>query len=58
MITNVAKVVVPVEDPRSALDFWTGIAGFHPVRDVTYGNERWIEVKPPHQLGQWDGSGS
>ena len=49
MITNVAKVIVPVEDPQTALVFWTRMAGFLPVRDETYGDERWIEVKPPNQ---------
>ncbi|HEX5969442.1 MAG TPA: VOC family protein [Intrasporangium sp.] len=49
MITNVAKVIVPVDDPQSALDFWTRMAGFLPARDETYGDERWIEVRPPHQ---------
>jgi predicted enzyme related to lactoylglutathione lyase len=49
VITNVAKIVVPVEDPGSARDFWTKVAGFHLVRDETYGDERWIEVKPARQ---------
>ena len=49
MITNVAKVVVPVEDQQSALEFWTGMAGSQLVRDEAYGGERWIEVKPARQ---------
>jgi catechol 2,3-dioxygenase-like lactoylglutathione lyase family enzyme len=49
MITNVSKVVVPVEDQQAALDFWTTIMGFRVVRDDSYGDERWIEVQPPHQ---------
>lgn len=49
MITKVGKVVVPVDDQQSALDFWTGVAGLHPVRDETQGGERWVEVKPPQQ---------
>jgi lactoylglutathione lyase len=49
MITNVAKVVVPVEDQQAALEFWTDTMGFSQVRDDSYGDERWIEVKPPRQ---------
>ncbi len=49
MITNIAKVVVPVEDQQAALEFWTNTVGFDLVRDDSYGDERWIEVKPPHQ---------
>jgi predicted enzyme related to lactoylglutathione lyase len=49
MITNVSKVVVPVEDQQAALEFWTTTMGFRVVRDDTYGDERWIEVTPPHQ---------
>jgi hypothetical protein len=49
MITNVSKVVVPVDDQQSALEFWTTIIGFTAVRDDVYADERWIEVKPPHQ---------
>jgi lactoylglutathione lyase len=48
VITNVSKVVVPVDDQQGALEFWTTVIGFTPVRDDTYGDERWIEVKPPH----------
>lgn len=49
MITNVSKVVVPVEDQQAALEFWTTTMGFSTVRDDVYGDERWIEVKPPRQ---------
>ena len=49
MITGVRKVIVPVEDQQAALDFWTTSMGFELVRDDTYGDERWIEVKPPDQ---------
>lgn len=49
MITNISKVVVPVEDQQAALEFWTTTIGFSAVRDDTYGAERWIELKPPHQ---------
>jgi catechol 2,3-dioxygenase-like lactoylglutathione lyase family enzyme len=49
MITRVSKVVVPVADQQAALDFWTTSLGFAVVRDDRYGDERWIEVKPPEQ---------
>ena len=49
MITRVSKVIVPVADQQAALDFWATSMGFDVVRDDTYGDERWIEVKPPNQ---------
>jgi catechol 2,3-dioxygenase-like lactoylglutathione lyase family enzyme len=49
VITRVSKVVVPVDDQQAALDFWTTSVGFTVVRDDRYGDERWIEVKPPEQ---------
>ncbi len=49
MITRVRKVIVPVDDQQAALDFWTTSMGFVVVRDDRYGDERWIEVKPPDQ---------
>jgi lactoylglutathione lyase len=49
MITRVSKVIVPVADQQDALDFWTSGMGFQLVRDDAYGNERWIEIKPPRQ---------
>jgi hypothetical protein len=45
MITRVSKVIVPVEDQQAALDFWTRYMKFSTVRDDSYGEERWIEVK-------------
>jgi predicted enzyme related to lactoylglutathione lyase len=47
MISAVAKVVVPVYDQERARAFWTEAVGFEPVRDETFGDERWIEVAPP-----------
>jgi predicted enzyme related to lactoylglutathione lyase len=49
MITRVGKVIVPVEDQQASLDFWTRCMEFTTVRDDIYGDERWIEVKPPNQ---------
>lgn len=47
MITGVSKVIVPVDDPEVARQFWTETMGFELVTDQTYGPERWIEVSPP-----------
>ena len=49
VITRVSKVIVPVTDQQAAFDFWTTGMGFELVRDDSYGNERWIEVRPPDQ---------
>jgi lactoylglutathione lyase len=38
-----------VGDQQAALDFWTGPMGFLLVRDDSFGDERWIEVRPPEQ---------
>jgi hypothetical protein len=47
MITGVGKVVLSVEDQQAAKEFWTTLVGFDLCRDETYGDERWIEVRPP-----------
>ena len=47
MISGVSKVVVPVDDQERARDFWTTKLGFEVVRDESYGDERWVEVRPP-----------
>ena len=48
MITGVRKVIVPVEDPIRAREFWTSQLGFSVVIDEPFGNgERWIEVAAP-----------
>jgi lactoylglutathione lyase len=49
MISGVRKVIVPVADQQAALEFWTTGMGFELVRDDAYGDERWIEVRPPDQ---------
>ena len=49
MISGVRKVIVPVADQQAALEFWTTSMGFELVRDDAYGDERWIEVRPPDQ---------
>ena len=49
MITRVSKIIVPVQDQQAALDFWTRCMEFTTIRDDSYGDERWIEVKPPNQ---------
>jgi lactoylglutathione lyase len=47
MISGIGKVVVPVEDQERAKRFWTTRMGFELRRDESYGDERWIEVRPP-----------
>jgi lactoylglutathione lyase len=49
VITQVSKIIIPVQDQQAALDFWTRSVGFDLVRDDRYGDERWIEIKPPGQ---------
>jgi lactoylglutathione lyase len=48
MITRVAKVYLEVDDQSAALEFWTDKMGFQIVTDETFGDERWIEMRPPH----------
>ena len=47
IISGISKVVVPVDDQERAKRFWTTLMGFELRRDESYGDERWIEVKPP-----------
>jgi predicted enzyme related to lactoylglutathione lyase len=47
MISGVSKVIVPVDDQERAEAFWTEQVGFEKERDDSYGDERWIEVRPP-----------
>lgn len=47
MISEISKIVVPVDDPVRAKEFWTSRVGFDVVSDESYGDERWIEVSPP-----------
>ena len=50
MITNVHKIIVPVEDESRAKEFWTTRMGFDVRLDETYGaGQRWIEVAPKTQ---------
>jgi lactoylglutathione lyase len=47
MISGISKIVVPVDDQAGAKEFWTSRVGFEVVSDESYGDERWIEVRPP-----------
>jgi len=47
MISGVSKVIVAVDDQQRAKAFWTEQVGFATERDESYGDERWIEVRPP-----------
>jgi predicted enzyme related to lactoylglutathione lyase len=49
MISGVSKVVVEVEDQERARAFWTETMGFELVQDAPYGEERWLEIRPPDQ---------
>ncbi len=49
MITKVAKIYLAVDDKAAALDFWSGPMGFDVITDASFGDERWIEVRPPDQ---------
>jgi predicted enzyme related to lactoylglutathione lyase len=43
--------MVEVDDQARALEFWTGMLGFELCRDISCGEERWIEVRTPdHRL--------
>ena len=46
-ISQVGRVMVPVEDQDRAIDFYVDKLGFEKVADVPFGNgERWVEVRP------------
>jgi predicted enzyme related to lactoylglutathione lyase len=47
VIEGVSKVVIEVDDQALALRFWTETMGFELNEDTTYGDERWVEVRPP-----------
>lgn len=47
MIDGVGKVVLEVGNQEQAKAFWVDTVGFDLVRDETYGDERWVEVRPP-----------
>jgi predicted enzyme related to lactoylglutathione lyase len=49
MIEGVSKVVIEVDDQARALRFWTETMGFGLHRDMTYGDERWVEVRTPDE---------
>jgi lactoylglutathione lyase len=49
MITGVRQIVLSVEDQERAKEFWTETMGFDLVQDSPYGDERWLEVKPPDE---------
>jgi predicted enzyme related to lactoylglutathione lyase len=49
VIKGVSKVVIEVDDQSRALAFWTGTLGFELHRDISYGEERRLEVRTPDQ---------
>src|SRR5437868_3728613 len=47
-ITQIGRVMVPVESQDAAIAFYTGTLGFNVVADVPFGDgDRWVEVAPP-----------
>ena len=47
-ITQLGRVMVPVEDQDEAIAFYTEKLGFTVAADVPFGEgERWVEVAPP-----------
>jgi lactoylglutathione lyase len=49
VIEGVSKIVIEVDDQGRALRFWTETLGFELHRDLTYGDERWVEVRTPDE---------
>ena len=47
MITGVNKVILAVDDQEQAKTFWVDKVGFDVAYDQSYGDERWVEVRPP-----------
>jgi catechol 2,3-dioxygenase-like lactoylglutathione lyase family enzyme len=46
-ITQVGRIMVPVEDQDRAIAFYVDKLGFEKVADVPFGHgDRWVEVKP------------
>ena len=47
-IKTVGRVMVPVGNQDTAIDFYTSKLGFKVAADVPFGNgDRWVEVAPP-----------
>jgi len=47
-ITQVGRVLVPVQDQDAAIAFYTNTLGFLLTADVPFGDgDRWVEVAPP-----------
>jgi lactoylglutathione lyase len=49
VIKGVSKVVIEIDDQARALEFWTETLGFDLHRDITCGEERWVEVQTPNE---------
>jgi lactoylglutathione lyase len=47
VISGVSQVVLRVHNQDEALEFWTDRVGFELLSDETFGDERWIELRPP-----------
>ena len=47
MINSITQIVLEVDDQDRARDFWTDVLGFELAKDETFGDERWVEIRPP-----------
>jgi catechol 2,3-dioxygenase-like lactoylglutathione lyase family enzyme len=47
LISSITQVVLEVSDQDRARQFWTDVLGFELVKDETFGDERWVEIRPP-----------
>ena len=47
MITTIKHTTIPIKDQERALKFYTEKLGFKVSVDVTFGEQRWIELKLP-----------
>jgi len=47
-ITQLGRVIVPVNDQDAGIAYYTGMLGFSLAADVPFGDgDRWVEVAPP-----------
>lgn len=53
MITNISKVVVPVEDQQAALEFWTTTMGSRVIRDDTTATNAGSRSRHPTKTCCW-----
>jgi lactoylglutathione lyase len=47
LINSITQIVLEVDDQDRARDFWTDVLGFELAKDESFGDERWVEIRPP-----------